>query len=205
MMLLIAFRKKWKQCLFKMFLYVWNSLSWMLQSGCAIFTHLPFSHGTQSSLDVKLKEEASADVDASSILSKFFEDESMFPKAPSRFIISGSGGPFAHLSYPVGEMLTVGATRKTVSHTPVKLLAPNQSFGAEEQTVQASATATVRRSVELRETVVELPPPLAKIDKDKVCSPSDSASSSEKVQEFLSRVPNLSYMLSTTLSRPTGK
>lgn len=154
---------------------------------------------------MKSKEEATNDVDAFSILSKLFEDESMFPKAPSRLIISGSGGPFAHLSYPVGGVLPVETTRKTVLHPPVKLLAPNQSFDAEEQKVEASPTATVRQSVELRETVAELPPPLTKIDRDKVNSPSDNFASSEKAREFLSRVPNLSYMLSTTLSRPTDK
>lgn len=172
-----------------------------------------FFHRQQSSIDAQPKGEDRPAEKATEILSKLFEDESMFTKAPSRLIVSGSGGgPFAHLSYPVGGIHPVNA-RRNLLQTNQQLSAdflpdviPGQFPQIEEIPASRTSPAPGRRSVELTETVVELPPPSKnQTSKAKGDSVSSNEGPSEKVREFLSRVPDLSFMLSSKLSLPADK
>jgi len=166
----------------------------------------------QSSIDVKSKEEDVPVSPAHAILCKLFEDDNMFSKAPPRLILSRSsgGGPFAHLSYPVGGPHPLDGPHYPLMHTaPTSedylpgVVVPSEEAPASEASQTANNT---RRSVELTETIVELPiAAKKKTSGTKIDSNSsvDKQVPSERVKEFLSRVPDLSFMLSSKLSLPT--
>ena len=149
---------------------------------CSIF--IPFFDTAQSSLDAESKVEETASVDGFELLNKLFEDESMFKTAASRLIVSGSGGPFDYLRYPVGGIRPL-ETGMTSADLPRIVRYPSED--AEE---------TAPQSTPFPNKVGQ-----AKVDD----SSASSATPSEKVKEFLSRVPDLSYMLSTRLTRPSNK
>ena len=172
-----------------------------------LLTHIYPPH--QSSIDVKSKEEDVPVSPAHAILCKLFEDDNMFSKAPPRLILSRSsgGGPFAHLSYPVGGLHPLDGPHYPLMHTAPSSedYLPGVVVPSEEAPASEAPQTATRRSVELTETIVELPPAAkkkasgTKVDADSV----DKQGPSERVKEFLSRVPDLSFMLSSKLSRPT--
>ena len=144
-------------------------------------------------------------VDASKLLSKLLEDESMFKKADSRLIYSGSGGPFGYLSYPVGSILPLVACSKSATDGHLLRIVPYQS--ADTEVTPAPLVAT-NHNIEIRGSIAKLPPTnssTAAISVVNNSSSSNGATPSEKVKDFLSRVPDLSYMLSSKLSLPTSK
>ena len=159
----------------------------------------------QSSLDAESKVDEVPCVDASQLLNKLFEDESMFKKANSRIIYSGSGGPFGYLRYPVGGIRPLETSWKTATNWHLLRVVPDQLADTEIIPVPLAAA---KHSSETSRAISELPPPnLSSATKSFVNgnSSTDSATPSEKVKEFLSRVPDLSYMLSSKLSLPTDK
>jgi hypothetical protein len=132
----------------------------------------------------------------------------MHTTEPSKIIIRDGGkGPFAHTLYPVGGFKTSAeANRRTVKDASDQIQqtldevppiepAENSSIGSNRKISPQSAVS---------ETIVTFPP-TDKILKTSTMSCGKDQPPAENVRRFLMKIPDLSYMLSSKLSIPTGK
>lgn len=137
----------------------------------------------------------------------------MLHKAPSKLIVRNGGkGPFAHTLYPVGGInsnaySTLNVDREQHSHV---YLPDDLAI----HTPTAEATKPSENSVKkqppiLRETIVSLPPAVS--DKKVNANGSTTANgnhvngTTDNVRNFLKKIPDLSFMLSSKLSSPPRK
>lgn len=124
-------------------------------------------------------------VDTSNLLKKVFDDESMLQEIPSQRILSrsNSGCPFGRVQYPVGSIalaIRLSAVSPTSAqqkeyYSPRSVL--SQQVLNNEQTMGTEKVTTMQSEPQSKEVPT-----------------------SEQVEEFISRVPDLSFMLSSSLS-----
>ena len=138
-------------------------------------------------------------------------------EAPPRTTVVGEGkGPFAHFSIPVGGTGTLDLFSKMAKRDTRRLSTPpfSEVYDVrlpsvdEEPPDMASPPSAPRERVQ-SPTMVELPEPPAFTKKKPTAVGTagkngqqdrrGSSTSSEKVEEFLKKIPDLSYMLSSKL------
>jgi hypothetical protein len=120
----------------------------------------------------------------------------MFTKAASsRYIMSeGDKGPFAHTSYPIGGVYSIGVNSRRKEPDVLAIQLP-----IADETPGGRAPAHVTQQPEApAATIVNVPPSNA-------ASSEAEHEPSGHVKNFLQRIPDLSYMLSSTLSIPNKK
>jgi len=130
----------------------------------------------------------------------------MFQKAPSRLVLSNGGkGPYSHYGYPIGgfrsardsslQSETEEAEHSAIDYLPDVL--PVHSPPASKTAADKSTTEVSRPLNILSETIVDLPPKKVAAESSR-----ETSEPSDQVKNFLQRVPDLSFMLSSKLSVP---